>query len=182
MTEQAPPWTAFEGHRRLSTGSPQQVALAVAGAAGPVLVFDDLTARVVDLDLRGSAEEIAARYAEPARGRGRPPLGVTAREVTLLPRHWDWLATQRGGASATLRRLVEEARRAEGSVADRRARQDVGYRFMAAMAGDLPNYEEAIRTLYASDRDRFEALTDAWPADIRDHARRLCWAEMAETG
>jgi len=44
---------------------------------------------------------------------------------------------------------------------------------MSATAGDRPGYEDAIRALYASDRARFQALTDQWPVGIRDHARSL---------
>ena len=118
-----PACIAFDGHRRIASGSLSEVALAVkravdAGAAGPVLVFDELSSRPVELDLRGAPDDVLARLPKPStdeepapRGPGRPRLGVIAREVTLLPRHWDWLAEQPGGASATLRRLVEEARR-----------------------------------------------------------------------
>jgi len=178
--------TAFQGARRIASGPLAEVALAAKRAADRgdmVLVFDDATSRPVELDLRGSEAEVLARLPAPAetepdapRGPGRPKLGVVAREVTLLPRHWDWLAGQPGGASVTLRRLVEEARRA-GEGRDRlRQAQEAAYRFMAAMAGDRPGFEEAARALFAPDRDRFAALTEAWPADIRDHARRLAAA------
>ncbi len=177
-------WTAFEGERRLRTGSRAEAAgaahAALAMAEGPILLIEDATGRVVDLDLRGSAAEVAARYAPPPvppRPRGRPKLGVVAREVTLLPRHWDWLNTQSGGASAAVRRLVDQARQADGGKSAARARQDAAYRFMSSMAGDLPGYEEAIRALYASDRDRFEGLVAEWPADLRDHAVRLAWSQ-----
>lgn len=171
---------AFAGARRIARGDLQAVALAVkaalgAGAAAPVLVFDAETSAPVELDLRGTAEEVAARYAsavQPERkGPGRPKLGVVAREVTLLPRHWEWLAAQPGGASITLRRLVEAARKAEDA-SPRRA-QEAAYRFMLAVGGDLAGYEEATRALFASDAGRFKELTAAWPADIRDHAREL---------
>ncbi|MGF6226632.1 hypothetical protein QFZ27_000587 [Inquilinus ginsengisoli] len=180
--------TAFQGTRRIASGPLAEVALAVKRAADrgdTVLVFDDATSRPVELDLRGSEAEVLARLPAPAvaetqsdapRGPGRPKLGVVAREVTLLPRHWDWLAGQPGGASVTLRRLVEEARRA-GEGRDRlRQAQEAAYRFMAAMAGDRPGFEEAARALFAPDRDRFAALTEDWPVDIRDHARRLAAA------
>ncbi|WP_026869525.1 DUF2239 family protein [Inquilinus limosus] len=185
-----PTCTAFQGVRRIASGPLAEVALAAKRAAeqddaAPVLVFDDATSRPVELDLRGSEAEVLARLPrveeaaaerEAPRGPGRPKLGVVAREVTLLPRHWDWLARQPGGASVTLRRLVEEARRAgEGQDRVRRA-QESAYRFMAAMAGDRPGFEEAARALFAPDRDRFAVLTEAWPTDIRDHARRLAAA------
>jgi hypothetical protein len=177
-------WTLFAGERKLACGPPAEVAVAARAAnatdeEGPVLVFDDLTGKVVDLDLRGSAAEMAARHAPPQsapRSRGRPKLGVVAREVTLLPRHWDWLAAQPGGASVTLRRLVEAARRAnDDGAAERKARQEAAYRFMSSMAGDLPGYEEAIRALFAEDRARFDAEVSAWPGDLADHARKLGW-------
>lgn len=171
--------TAFIGHRRIAAGTLAEVAVAAKSSLDRdstawVLVFDDATGAVVDLDLRGDPAEIAARYAEPeeARGRGRPKLGVVAREVTLLPRHWDWLAAQPGGASHALRRLVEEARRADGG---RRAARDAAYRFMSALAGDLAGFEEASRALFAGDHGRFDEHTASWPADIRTHAARLAW-------
>ncbi|WP_218823516.1 DUF2239 family protein [Inquilinus limosus] len=179
----ATPCTAFEGQSLLRAGPLIELALAVKAASGPVLVFDDATGRVVDLDLRGSDAEIVARLApaesgEPAepRGRGRPKLGVVGREVTLLPRHWEWLAAQPGGASVALRRLVDEARRAGGAAQRRRAAREAGYRVMSAMAGDLPGFEEASRALFAGDRARFEQETAAWPADLRAYVTRLAFA------
>lgn len=167
--------TAFVGDRRLATGPLIDVALAAKAAEGapdPILVFDDATGRVIDLDLRGSAEEIAARLA-PAKPRGRPKLGVIGREVTLLPRHWDWLAAQPGGASPALRRLVDEARRADDGATARKAARDACYRFLAAKAGDLPGYEQAIRALFADDADGFAQALLAWPADIAEHAAAI---------
>lgn len=189
------PSTAFAGDRRIASGPLAEVALAVkrfSAKDAAVLTFDDATGRVIDLDLRGTDAEIVARLAggleqgaersrpdpnaEP-RGRGRPKLGVIAREVTLLPRHWDWLATQPGGASATLRRLVEAARR-DGAEEERvRLAQEAAYRFMSAIAGDLPGFEEATRALFARDRARFAARTAGWPADIGAYARRLAFGD-----
>jgi hypothetical protein len=180
MSEPAPTWTLFAGERRLARGSLAEIAAAACAAPdddGPVLAFDDATGKVVDLDLSGSAQAVAARYSRPAapRPRGRPKLGVVAREVTLLPRHWDWLSAQPGGASVALRRLVDQARRNTADAGERKARQEVAYRFMSAMAGDLPGYEEAIRALFANDRSGVEARAEAWPADVRDHALKLAW-------
>lgn len=182
----ATPCTAFEGHTLLRSGPLAEVALAVK-AAGPVLVFDDTTGRVVDLDLRGSDAEIVARLAPPEtaeatepRGRGRPKLGVVGREITLLPRHWEWLAAQPGGASVALRKLVDEARRAGGEAQRLRAAQEAGYRVMAALAGDLPGFEEASRALFAGDRPRFEQQAVAWPADLRGYVTRLAFAADLE--
>lgn len=171
--------TAFAGPRRLASGTVAEVALAVkaAGADMAVLVFDDTTGRVIDLDLRGEPDEIAARYApaEATRTRGRPKLGVVAREVTLLPRHWDWLNAQPGGASQALRRLIDEARRTDEGRTERRLAQEAAYRFMSAMAGDLPGFEEAARALFADDRAGFADHAAAWPADVSDHATNMAW-------
>ena len=131
-----------------------------------MLIFDDHTGRQVDFDLRGTLDEVLARVA-PAQSRpgpGRPKLGVVSREVSLLPRHWEWLEDQPNGASAAIRRLVDQARKYDTGAL--RARMALG-RFLSAMAGDLPGCEEAGRALYASDRARFETQIREWPADIR---------------
>ncbi len=152
------------------------IQTAAAGEGAP-LVIDLATGRVMDLDLRGTVAEARARLV-PApevekRGPGRPKLGVTAREVTLLPRHWDWLASQPGGASVALRKLVEGAlREADGPDRVRRA-QEAAYRFITSMAGDRPGYEEAVRRLFAGDTAGFEAVTAAWPIDVRETAREI---------
>jgi len=183
--------TAFDGERRLASGPLIDVAMAIkaataAGAEGPLLAFDDATGAVIDLDLRGARADVAARLAAaaggppaPPRGRGRPSLGVVAREVTLAPRHWEWLATQPGGASAALRRLVEEARRASGPKDRERAGQEAAYRFMAAMAGDLPGFEEATRALFARDRLRFARYLAQWPGDLAAYATKLAEPALA---
>ncbi|HSZ59416.1 MAG TPA: DUF2239 family protein [Tepidisphaeraceae bacterium] len=178
--------SSFQGHHLIASGQPAEVALATrgvidAGSDEPVLVFNDTTGEQIELDLRGTAEEISTRYQEadaaqpPAAPRrpGRPKLGVVAREVTLLPRHWEWLSTQPGGASVALRKLVEQARR--DNAANDRVRQarEAAYRFMSAMAGNLPGFEEASRALFASDAPRFAELTQSWPPDVRDHCMKL---------
>jgi uncharacterized protein len=174
-------FTAFCGSRRVAHGDLETIATAVAEFAkshpDPVLVLSDLTGRPMDLDLRGGPADISARYAVPEvsppakPSRGRPRLGVIPREVTLLERHWTWLSEQPGGASAALRRLVDQARQANGAIDDRRRAQDAAYRIMTSLAGDLPDFEEALRAFYADDPDRFETLTEPWPLDIRDHVR-----------
>lgn len=193
----AMPCTAFAGSRRLAKGPLIDVALAVKAAeahahTAAVLVFDDATGAVIDLDLRGSSAEIAERLVArgkretqktggekrtdsvtPASGPGRPRLGVVAREVTLLPRHWDWLAKQSGGASAVLRRLVEDGIRSDGGRSSARAAQEACYRFCTTLAGNLPGYEEAMRALYRGDAAGFSKHTAKWPKDVRMHARRL---------
>jgi hypothetical protein len=172
--------SAFDGHRRLATGTLAEVTRAVAraaadGAAGPLLVFDDATGRVVDVDLRAAAVDAPDAPPAPAEPRrpGRPKLGVVAREVTLLPRHWEWLATQPGGASVALRRLVEEARRAGADEERVRRGREAAYRFMHAVAGDLPGFEEASRALFAGDAARLRALVAAWPRDVGDYVLAL---------
>lgn len=178
------PCTAFDGEALLARGPLAAVALAVRArlAERPdasVLTFDDATGRVVDLDLRGSEAEIVARLGgtEP-RGRGRPKLGVVAREVTLLPRHWDWLAAQPGGASQALRRLVDDARRGDGGQTKARIARETAYRFMAAMAGDLTGFEEASRALFAGDEAGFRSHAAGWPGDIRTYAQELAWSRV----
>jgi hypothetical protein len=184
-------FTAFIGSRRLAAGPLDQVALAAKkaidrGAQQPVLIYNDSTGRAIDIDTRGGDSEVLARLAQPfppsrPRGRGRPKLGVIAREITLLPRHWQWLATQPGGASVAIRRLVETARRANQEQDKVQQRQEAAYHFMSAMAGNLPNFEEAARALFALDRDRFSELIGRWPADIRDHAFKLAFAATSDT-
>jgi len=180
--------TAFAGVERLAAGALPEVAMTVKAALAadptvPVLVFNDVTGAVVDLDLRGSEAEIRARLEPPmdidppARGRGRPKLGVVAREVTLLPRHWDWLAAQPGGASQALRRLIDQARRADDGRTEIRRRQEAAYRFLCVLAGNLPGFEEAARALFANDRARFAEQTAAWPQDVCHHATKLAWPE-----
>ncbi len=174
------PLFAFAGHRLLSRGPAAEVVAAVrtaTDAGESVLVFDAATGRVVDLDLRGDLAAALARLtpaSEPEkRGPGRPKLGVTAREVTLLPRHWDWLSGQPGGASVALRKLVEGAlREAEGPDRARRAKE-AAYRFMTAIAGDLPNYEEATRMLFAGDGGAFDAAVEGWPEGVRETVRGM---------
>lgn len=165
---------AFAGERLIARGPLADAMPSVHAAqfgGEPLAVFDAATGKVVDLDLRGSADEARARLAGPPeaekRGPGRPKLGVTAREVTLLPRHWDWLAGQPGGASVALRKLVEGAlKEAEGP--DRaRGSKEAAYRLMTALAGDRPGYEEATRMLFAGDWTAFDAAVAGWPSDIR---------------
>lgn len=140
-----------------------------------ILVFDDGTGKIVDLDPRSPPREDEERETPPKLGPGRPKLGVVAREVTLLPRHWEFLNAEPGGASAALRRLVDKERRARAEKGDRRAAQAAAYAFMSAIAGDRRNFEEAARALFADDKPKFEALTAKWPADIRSHAIKLAF-------
>ncbi|KMS53518.1 hypothetical protein V474_22665 [Novosphingobium barchaimii LL02] len=164
--------TVFYKDDVIASGSPGDFAAALRdlgplARSGDLLAFDDDTGRQVDLDL---AEPVAPRP------RGRPALGVEAREVTLLPRHWEWLSAQPGGASVTLRKLVEAAIRSGRS---ERECLDAACRFLTVMAGDRPGYEEATRALYAGDRDNFDALCVLWPSAVAQHARRLAWPKDA---
>jgi hypothetical protein len=189
---------AFEGFRRIAVGALPQVAAKTKavidrGERAPVLIFNEQTSTLVEIDFRGTAEQMLRRLEKQsladvpqtespdtapaaARGPGRPKLGVVAREVTLLPRHWEWLASQPGGASVALRKLVEEARRGRRAEDQRRQNQDSAYRFLHALAGNLPGFEEVTRALFASQPERFDELTQPWPRDVRDHARNLAKA------
>jgi hypothetical protein len=159
----------FIGSARVAQGARPDIVRALRQAGDrpePPLVFDLETGAQVDFDITGSDADIAARYGEGERGRGRPKLGVIAREVTLLPRHWDWLNTQRGGASAALRRLVDAARRDDGGATEAASARAAAYRLLSAIAGDWPHFEAAARALFADDFATFEALTAGWPGDV----------------
>ncbi|WP_413483576.1 DUF2239 family protein [Morganella psychrotolerans] len=201
MTTVAPPsFTSFDGWKRIACGNLETNALAVkramgSGPSGPLLIFNDDTGGVLDVDLRGTDAETLARLPKEflsngikeqesaeadqsplqpqPRGRGRPKLGVVAREVTLLPRHWDWLSAQPGGASVALRKLVEEARRSNAPRDERRRIQERAYRFMSVMAGNLDCFEESTRALFAGETDKFIQLVAGWPCDVRDYALSL---------
>lgn len=178
-------YSAFSGARRLATGTLEEVAVAARRASesadAGVLVFSDATGSQIDLDLRGGEHDVRRRYQAPAtigkepapRGRGRPRLGVVSREVTLLPDHWEWLASQPGGASVALRKLVQEARRA-GTGRDRlRRAQERCYKVMVALAGNRPGFEDATRALFANDTQALRGRVEAWPPDIREHVLQL---------
>jgi hypothetical protein len=185
------PATAFDGTRQLKAGPLHVVALAAKRAlarkaAGPVLVFDDLTGKIVEIDPRGGDREVLERLAAGAppeplaaepRGPGRPRLGVVAREVTLLPRHWAWLGSQPGGASVALRKLVDDARRTHAGRDARRRAQEAAYAFISVAAGDRPGFEEAARALFRNDAARFATLVEAWPRDLAAYARALAFPE-----
>lgn len=184
------PYIAFENLRCIAKGDLKEVAQHAKMALDrpphtSVLIFESATSQQVEIDFRGTiaevlnrltpAEEAPAEVAAPVEVAkvGRPKLGVVAREITLLPRHWDWLATQPGGASVTLRRLVEEAKRANQSQDEARQRDEALTRFMTVMAGDLVGYEEASRAFYRRDQETFDRLIDLWPHDVREHVQQL---------
>lgn len=191
---------AFEGSRCIASGNVAEVARKVKevldrGEREPILIFDDLSSELVEIDFRGTMEDVLKRL-EPAitrgesdatkpgaekvlqRGPGRPKLGVVAREVTLLPRHWEWLNDQPGGASVALRKLVEQAKRVNRDRDQIRHAQEATYRFMSAIAGNLPAFEEAARALFAGDSKRFNSLVASWPRDIRNHSLKLIEAAL----
>jgi len=168
MTHEHQTVTAFLGDTKLASGNREAVTRAIEegypGDLGAILVFDDMTGRLSDLDYWDAAKTA------PAPSAGRPRLGVKAREVTLLPRHWDWLAVQPGGASAALRRLVDTASKSEP---DTKQHRDAAYNFMSHLCGDRPGYEEALRALYRDDDAAFAELIAGWPEDIRRHIGHL---------
>lgn len=165
--------TAFLGGMQIASGERDEVAFSIKAQLsehdGAVLIFDDLSGRTVDLDYKKT---------DP-RSAGRPKLGVHAREVTLLPRHWEWLSEQAGGTSAALRRLVEEAR---GKGQTIRERRDAVYRFMQAACGDLPGYEEALRALYSARDEDLYAIVDQWPEDFGRYIRKLLASGADQVG
>lgn len=183
--------TAFVGGVRIAKGTLQHVVAFVKESLddtkfAQLLIFNDLTGKPIDVDFRGNTAEVLQRLSSPAdhapaeeeskqatKRVGRPKLGVVSGEVTLLPRHWDWLKSQPGGASVTLRKLIDEARRSGKSESKIRLAQEASYHFMTAMAGDFPQHEEALRALYAGNQDRFYQLIDDWAPDIRDHIKTL---------
>jgi len=189
MTHENPHYTAFAGSRRIGSGTLAHVARQAKdamerGEQDPVVILDDETCRLVEVDFRGSAEDVVRRLGpsgeppateaeSPPRGPGRPKLGVVAREVTLLPRHWDWLNRQPGGASVALRKLVEDARRSHQAEDRQREAQEALYRFMAMMAGDHAGFEEASRSLFAGNPAGFAEAIRSWPEDVRAHAQML---------
>jgi len=190
--------TAFAGPNRIASGDLAEVVLRAKAvidqtAETLVLIFDDATGELLEVDFRGGPADVVRRLAErttdhiglqepaepPRRGPGRPKLGVVAREITLLPRHWDWLNSQTGGASVALRRLVDGARRVHDGRDRLRRSQEAAYRFMYTMAGDAPGFEEAARALFAGSLERFDRRSQAWPEDIRQHARLLAGPALA---
>jgi hypothetical protein len=169
-------YLAFAGPRCIGDGPLREVLSVLkqrfdADRSDMVLVFEVETGRQVDFDLRGPLAEVLER-ADPRqpRGPGRPKLGVVSREVTLLPRHWEWLEAQSSGVSAALRRIVETAMKADPDKDRARRIRMALSRFLSTVAGDRPNFEESSRALFAGQTARFEELVQRWPKDIRDRA------------
>lgn len=179
-TEQT--YTAFLGQQRLVTAPLREMLTQVKNQLDHStdksrypIIFNDQSGKVVDFNLNGTLEEVLAREAPPIikLGPGRPKLGVVSREVSLLPRHWDWLESHPNGASAALRRLIDEMRKADPAAEERRIAIRNADRFLTVMGGDLPGAEEASRALYAGDSATFRALVQPWPDDIRHHILHL---------
>ena len=184
-------YTAFEGLKIRFQGSLGEVVIQVKKRLGksehsPVLIISDLTGKVMDFNFHGTLKDVQKRLEvfvsqaeegpKDAGGPGRPKLGVISREVSLLPRHWEWLASQSGGASAALRKLVEDAKRQaldSGSIKEAQART---YKFMSVIAGDLQGYEEALRALYRRDGKKFQTQIEAWPSDVQKYIKSLAQA------
>lgn len=186
-----PQLTAFAGQRKVAAGSLHAVAqslkeLVTRDPDAQILIFDDASGSQVDLNLHGSLADVLQRLPQPraaapqeddapapARTAGRPKLGVVAREITLLPRHWEWLATQPGGASVALRKLVELAQRGSKTQDEQRQAREAAYKVMNALAGDAAGFEEASRALFAGNQPAFLAHAQEWPADVREHVLQL---------
>lgn len=192
-------WIAFSQGKRIASGTPREVATHVkhfvdSQATDNTLVFDAKTSQPIEIDLRGSLSAVLKRLpatqkqksapdtapTSQERTAGRPRLGVIAREVTLMPRHWEWLATQSGGASVALRKLVEQALRSSKETDRLRQAKEAAYRFMNMMAGDSPGFEEATRALFADDLGRLQQFAAKWPRDVRNHALSLAEAALVK--
>ncbi|WP_340608234.1 DUF2239 family protein [Xenorhabdus bharatensis] len=190
-------FTAFFQNKRVAFGTLAELIEQLQSSSypsGQFLIFNDLNGKQLDLDIRGTAGEIYQRtiacYPEltpltidssidlgnSIKGRGRPKLGVVSKEVTLLPRHWEWLSQQSGGASATLRRLVEKARKENRDEDDKRLRHERAYLFMSAIAGDLPEYESALRALFAGNETELKQCIKSWPEDLRHYIKKLAFS------
>lgn len=179
-------YTAFMGTNFFGQGLLSEIILKIKKHIGSsdntnILIFSDLTGKAIDFNFQGTTSDVQKRLdifvsegtTQLSTGPGRPKLGVISREISLLPQHWEWLATQPGGSSAVIRKLIDEARKkSEGSLSIKQIQERV-HRFTTAMAGDLQGYEEALRALYRKDEDQFLIHMGSWPQDIRDHVINL---------
>lgn len=190
--------TAFAGPHKVASGTLHALAqtlkeLVTRDPDAQILIFDDTSGSQVDLNLHGSLAEVLQRLPRaaapapqddapaPARTAGRPKLGVVAREITLLPRHWEWLATQPGGASVALRKLVEQAQRGNKAHDEQRQAREAAYKVMSALAGDAAGFEEASRALFAGRQQAFLENVRDWPADVREHVLRLAQRGLSDS-
>ena len=190
--------TAFAGPHKIASGTLHALAqtlkeLVTRDPDAQILIFDDASGSQVDLNLHGSLDEVLQRLPRaaapapqddapaPARTAGRPRLGVVAREITLLPRHGEWLATQPGGASVALRKLVEQAQRGNKAHDEQRQAREAAYKVMSALAGDAAGFEEASRALFAGRQQAFLENVRDWPADVREHVTRLAQRGLSDS-
>jgi hypothetical protein len=191
-TTPTPLYTAFENHQRIAQGTLIEIATAIKkrlgkASHGDAILFSDATGKVMEINFQGNLKTVLQRLAvfqtdtknpetknvETQPGPGRPKLGVVSREISLLPNQWEWLASQPGGASPVLRRLVDEARRKANTEPTPAQLQEKAYRFLSVIAGDLPLYEEALRALYQSDQKKFITAMKSWPEAISSYALAL---------
>lgn len=179
-------YTAFLGDAILAQGNLEEVVLKIKKQMGKAdhseaLLFNDSTGKVMDFNFQGTREDVEKRLevyrapdSSPSRsGPGRPKLGVVSREVSLLPRHWEWLAAQPGGVSVTLRLLIEEAKKKSESSVTIKQLQERTYQVMFTLAGDLEGYEEAVRALYKKDRKNFLEHQSSWPSDVKKYILKV---------
>ncbi|MDO9181477.1 MAG: DUF2239 family protein [Bacteriovorax sp.] len=176
-------YTAFDGNKLLFQGPLSDIVLKIKKRLGKaenssILIFSDSTGKTMDFNFQGNERDVQRRLEvyvteevpKDNSGPGRPKLGVISREVSLLPRHWEWLATQSGGASSTLRTLVEEAKKKLTNGNQIKQAQERTYKFISAIAGDFEGYEEALRALYKRDENNFLIQIQGWPNDVKNHA------------
>ncbi len=178
-------YTGFLGSRLVASGDILSVAIKIKKSLRlevklQVFIFDDLTGDQAEVDFRGDLDQMKTRLQTQVdeqtikkSGPGRPRLGVISKEITLLPEHWEWLAIQPGGASVTLRKLIEEAKKKNTQRDQIRQAQDRAYKVMMVLAGDRVGYEEALRALYQGNRQAFQSQIESWPSDIREYTLAL---------
>lgn len=168
-------WRPFLTSRDLEEVIERSQSLLSSGASQAVMIFDDATGRRTDVELGPNQirERLHPDATADRSGPGRPKLGVVSREISLLPRHWEWLATQPGGASAAIRRLVEEARKNRRAEEASRLAREALDKALTVLGGSRPNFEEALRALYAGQFLRLEELIAEWPEELRAHISRL---------
>ena len=68
---------------------------------------------------------------------------------------------------------MDEARHAHAGRDAQREATERAYRFMSAIAGGFPGFEEASRALFAHDAEAFSRHVAPWPPDVQAHANWL---------
>lgn len=186
-------YTAFGNEKLIAHGSLDEVVLKIKrwndkNTTASLLVFNDFTGKTMEFDLRGSEKDVLQKIemfipqdvSAVSPGPGRPKLGVITREVSLLPQHWEWLASQPEGASAALRKLVEGAKKNLVMKESVKQVQERAYKIMSILAGDLPQYEEALRSLYRKNEENFKQHIAMWSPDIKDYVIKIAAPVFAE--